>query len=350
MAPTVTRRRRVVIGGYSKADLPQPGGLGLFGNDGDVGWRLLDRLDLVNPTFGVFDPDRRVLYTSHSGQDYLSAVALGDDDGHLRLLGHAPTGSVNPAHLALSPDRRFLVAASFTSGHVSVVGVRDTGQLDDLVEAIPTTGATGPLRAQSGSQPHQVVFGPEGTHVFVPDRGCDRILVYRFDSSSGSLALVAESTARPGAGPRHLLFADAETAWVVNELDNTLASYRWDATAETLSPIAVRSTLPEDYGGESAGGGIAAGRDHRLLYVSNRGHDSVATFASSDDGAAVCIGWTPVGGRTPRFLGVDPATGDLWVTGQDSDRVQRFVPDPVSGLPRFTETVAFGAPACVVFV
>lgn len=341
--------RRVFIGGYSGDHGAEPRGLGLFGKAVDAGWRLLDRLDLANPTFGVFDRERRMLYTSHSGQDFLSAVALGEDDMRLQVLGRAPTGSVNPAHLALSPDRRFLVAASFTSGHVSVVGVRDSGELGDLVQAVSTTGLTGPRPAQTGSQPHQVVFDREGAHVFVPDRGCDRILVYRFDSGSGSLSLASEATARPGAGPRHLLFTDAATAWVVNELDNTLATYRWEAGAETLSQIAVRSTLPRDYVGASAAGGIAASRDGRYLYISNRGHDSVATFALSDGGGAYCAGWTPVEGRTPRFLGVDPETGDLWVTAQDSHRVQRFTVDRASGLPRLEESVAFGAPACVVF-
>lgn len=340
-------RRRIVVGGYSTASDTEPRGLGLFERNG-AGWRMLDRLELTNPTFGVFDRERRVLYTSHSGQDYLSAVAVADDGASLHLLGQAPTGSVNPAHLALSPDKRFLVAASFTSGHVSVLRVQDSGELGELVDAVPTTGTTGPLPAQSGSQPHQVVFSDDGKHIFVPDRGCDRVLVYRFDTSSGALALVSTAPARPAAGPRHLVFTDPVTAWVVNELDNTLAAYHWDADAEILSPLTIRSTLPDDYIGASAGGGIAASRDRRFLYVSNRGHDSIATFAIGRGRQASCVGWTAVGGRTPRFLGIDPETGDLWATAQDSDRVHRFSIGP-SGLPVPAETIAFTAPACVVF-
>lgn len=339
--------RRVFVGGYSGRASAVPQGLGLFRGDRD-GWRLLDGLDLTNPTFGVFDPKREVLYTSHSGQDYLSAVAVRQERTRLEPLNQAPIGSVNPAHLALSPDRRFLVAASFTSGHVSVVRVRESGELGELVAAIPTTGTVGPLRVQSGSQPHQVVFAPGGRHLFVPDRGCDLVRVFRFAAHTGALTELAPAPARPGAGPRHLVFTSTDTAWGVNELDNTLTAYRWDAEAERLAPLSVRPTLPADFFGASAGGGIAAGSDGQLLHVSNRGHDSIATFALGPDGPH-CLGWTPVGGRTPRFLGVDPATGDLWVTAQDSDRVQRFIVDSGSGLPRFAESIDFTAPACVVF-
>lgn len=337
----------VFIGGYSGRESALPQGLGLF--HGDRGhWGLLDRLALTNPTFGVFDPKREVLYTSHSGQDYLTAVAVRQERTRLEPLNQAPTGSVNPAHLALSPDGRFLVAASFTSGHVSVVQVRESGELGELVAAIPTTGDAGPLRVQSGSQPHQVVFAPEGRHLFVPDRGCDRVRVFRFDAHTGALAELAPALARPGAGPRHLVFTSAEAAWGVNELDNTLTAYRWDADAERLSPLWVCTTLPGDHIGASAGGGIATSRNGRQAYVSNRGHDSIATFDLAP-GQASARHWTPVGGRTPRFLGVDPLTGDLWVTAQDSDRVQRFTVDPASGLPRFAESIHFTAPACVVF-
>lgn len=334
---------RVLIGGYSTSEARAPGGLGLFDT---ATRRLLARLDLTNPTFGVLDRERRILYSSHSGQDYVSAVAVAADGTQLRLLGRARTGSVNPAHLALSPDKRFLVAASFTSGHVSVIDVRVSGELGELREAMSTAGSPGPLRSQSGSQPHQVVFDRDGEHVFVPDRGRDRVLVYRFDVKNAALALVFEAVARPASGPRHLVFTDATTAWVVNELDNTLAAYRWNPEAETLSPLTVRSTLPDTVFGPSAAGGIATSADRRYLYVSNRGHDSVTTFAVRD-AEADWVGCTPVG-RTPRFVGTDPETGDLWVAAQGDDRVQRFQIDG-AGLPVLAETIAFAAPACVVF-
>jgi 6-phosphogluconolactonase (cycloisomerase 2 family) len=143
----------------------------------------------------------------------------------------------------------------------------------------------------------------------VPDKGLDRVFVFRFDGVNGHLSPAEPDSVktRPGAGPRHLAFhPKLPIVWVLNELDSTTATYRWDPERGTLTPIQVITTLPTDFTGYSTTAEIVVSPDGRFVYCSNRGHDSVAVYAANADGLLTSIGWQPTQGRVPRFIGRDP--------------------------------------------
>ena len=108
--------------------------------------------------------------------------------------------------------------------------------------------------------------------------------------------------------------------------------------------------LPSTFFGTSSGAAIEISRDGRFLFVSNRGHDSIASFSVSADGLDLTpLGWTPVGGRTPRFIALNPEGTQLWVTAQDSSLVQRFAVNASSGRLTLRASTPFPAPAFVAF-
>ena len=87
----------------------------------------------------------------------------------------------------------------------------------------------------------------------------------------------------PGAGPRHFrIHQNHKWAYVINELDNTLILYDYERGKGTLAPRQVISTLPEDFEGTSFCADIHIPPSGRLLYGSNRGHDSIAVFDISE--------------------------------------------------------------------
>lgn len=315
-------------------------------------WKAVAGLTLASPTYGAYDAGRAILYTSHSGQEHLSAIAIDVPGRSLRLLGTAPTGSVNPVHLALAPNRRFILAAGFTSGHVSVIELASDGALGGLVSANQLAAAAGPLPPQTGCQPHQIVFSADGRHVFVPDRGSDRVHVFRFDPESGALVAREPALVQAGAGPRHLVLHPTltELAYLVNELDSTVAVLHWDVAAERLSSGEAMPTVPTGFRGQNSAAALDISADGRFVYVSNRGHDSVVGYATSASGQRLHrAGWTPVS-RTPRFLGLDPTGAELWVAAQGSHLIQRFDVSPVSGALTHVGSLAFPSPACITFV
>ena len=71
--------------------------------------------------------------------------------------------------------------------------------------------------------------------------------------------------------------------------------------------------------------------DGRFLSGSNRGHDSLVTFAIGDDGTLTLQGWTPTKGHHPRNFGVHPSGKWVLVLNADSDSCVLFACEPETG-------------------
>jgi len=309
--------------------------------------------DLENPSYLALSPDQRFLYSVHGDADHATAFALDRATGFARVLNRAATGGHNGVRQALDPTGKFMVVANYASGSVAVLAIAPDGSLKDQHQLVALPGEPGPHPTeQASSHPHDVVFDPSGRFVLVPDKGLDRVFVLAFDRADGRLAAVPSFVkARPGAGPRHLAFHPARAiVWVLNELDSTVATYRWNAETGTLALVHAVTTLPADFSGASTAAEIAVAPDGRHVYCSNRGHDSVALYAvDAGDGSLAAIGWQPTLGRGPRFIGLDPAGRFLHAANEQSDTVITFRVDADSGrLAPTGQVIAIGSPVAVV--
>jgi 6-phosphogluconolactonase len=129
---------------------------------------------------------------------------------------------------------------------------------------------------------------------------------------------------RPGDGPRHLFFHPTlAVAYVLNELSNTLvvADLRADGSLVERRRV---STLPADFIGHSQAGHLQLSDDGKTLYVSNRGHDSMAVFAVADSGTVNLLQIEPTLGRWPRHFVVLDASRMLLVANQESRNIVAF--------------------------
>lgn len=318
------------------------------------GWTHVQHVgELENPSYLALSPDQRFLYSVHGDGDYATAFALDPATGFAKPLNRGATGGNNGVRQAVDPSGRFLVVANYASGTVAVLAIAPDGSLaDQHLVALPGEGGPDPVE-QASSHPHDVVFDPSGRFVLVPDKGLDRVFAFGFDPASGRLAAEPGCVkTRPGAGPRHLAFHPRlSIAWVLNELDSTITTYRWDVGRATLTPLAVTSTLPADFAGTSTTAEIAVMPDGRHVYASNRGHDSVAIYAAdAENGSLSPIGWQPTQGRGPRFIGLDPVGRFLYAANEQSDTVVTFRLDAGSGrLAPTGEVIANGSPVVIVF-
>jgi 6-phosphogluconolactonase (cycloisomerase 2 family) len=91
------------------------------------------------------------------------------------------------------------------------------------------------------------------------------------------------------------------------------------------------STLPDDFTGYSTAAEIAVKPGG--VYASNRGHDSVAWFKVHPDGTLKVFGWQHTLGKTPRFIGLDPAGRTLYAANEQSDTVVALPIDQFTGKP-----------------
>lgn len=348
------------VGCYTSPDRGGRGeGIGIFRVDPASGeWAEAGLLgDVANPSFLALHPTGDFLYCVHGGNDHsaVSAFARDRDTGALTPLNSQPSGGRNPVHLSFGQTGRVLAVANYTEGTVAGLPVAADGTLGPPGSVLSLTGTTGPHPVEQASpHPHHSPFDPAGRFVVVPDKGLDRLFIFRPEVERGVLVRhEPQSVATAaGAGPRHIAFApSAPYAYVINELDSTVTTYAYDAARGTLDPRQTLSTLPEGHAGENSGAEIAVAPSGRFVYLSNRGHDSIGQFAvGADDGLLTPTTWTPTGGATPRFFGLDPAGAFLAVANQGSDTIVPFRVDPATGaLSPTGQTIASGSPACIVF-
>lgn len=309
--------------------------------------------DLVNPSFLALNRAGDRLYSVHGDRSEVSAFVVDRQSGQLTFLNRQSCEGKNPVHLALDPTERFLVVSNHISGSLAVLDVGSDGALGAVSQLLKLEGPLGPHRVeQPFAKPHFNPFDASGRFVLVPDKGLDRVFVFRFDNGKLYPAEQPFVAAREGAGPRHIaMHPRAPFAYVINELDSTVTTYRFDPDSGALSPVQVLPSLPASYTGNSRASEIEVDRTGRHLYASNRGYDSVAAFRI-DEGTGLLnpIEFTLTGGRTPRFFALTPNQRFVFALNEDSDSIATLAVDPQSGgLSRTGFTVATGSPVCMVF-
>lgn len=339
------------VGGYTTKDRDGRGdGIHVYSVGADAVWTHVQHVTgEENPALFTLRPDGRVLYAVHGALDYVSAFNIDAATGELRLLNRQTCSGSNPVDAAVSADSRFLVVANYATGNIASLPLAEDGSLHMVKRAFFMPGTPGPDPVQqSASHPHAVIFDPTGRFLIVPDKGFDRTFVFRFDD--GAMKLHQAVRARPGAAPRHCIFHPLMPAlYVNNELDSTVTVYRWDdGQTEELEII---GTLPPGWRGSNTTAEIGVAPDGRFLYVSNRGHDSIAIFAVAKSGRLAPAGHVPTGGKRPRFFTLDPAGAILYVANQESDTIVAFAVDKASGmLSRVGPELHVGSPSAISFV
>lgn len=309
--------------------------------------------DLVNPSFLALNRACDRLYTVHGDKSDVSAFSIDKATGKLTFINQQSCEGKNPVHLALDPSERFLVVSNHIGGSLAVLNVGEDGALGSLNQLLKLEGPMGPHRVeQPFSKPHFNPFDHSGNFVLVPDKGLDRVFSFRFDNGKLVPATQPFVTTREGAGPRHLaLHPSAPFAYVVNELDSSVTTYRFDAGNGSLTPLQVLPSLPSSFTGNSRASEIEVDRSGRFLYASNRGYDSVAAF-SIDQGTGLLspVEFMPTDGKTPRFFTLTPNERFLFALNEDSDTIISMAVDPKKGgLSKTGFSVSTGSPVCMVF-
>ncbi len=317
----------------------------------------LDRVQLVdglvNPSFLALNRAGDRLYAIHGDRSEASAFALDRATGYLRFLNQVDFNGKNPVHLALDARERHLVVSSHLTGEVLVVEVLADGRLGAVTHRESLPGEPGPHRKeQPFSKPHFNPLDPSGQWVIVPDKGLDRVFSFRLEG--GRLVPAAQPwlEVREGAGPRNLCFHPTQPwAWVVNELDSTVLACRFDPATGRLQPLQWLPTLPDTFTGNSRAGSIQVDAAGRRLYVSNRGHDSIAVYDIDPATGRLALAQAEAtGGRTPRFFTLGPDGRWLYALNEDSDTIARLAVDPDTGrLSPTSDPLACGSPVCMVF-
>jgi 6-phosphogluconolactonase len=110
------------------------------------------------------------------------------------------------------------------------------------------------------------------------------------------------------------------------------------------------STLPPGFDHPSLAAEVRVDPAGTTVYVSNRGHDSIASFTFSD-GTLDVLTIVPSRGRGPRNFALHPVGDSLVVANQYSNLVSRFAIAPGTGSgTQPDESHEVVEPVCVTFV
>ena len=273
----------------------------------------------------------------------VSAFALTDDG--LAFLNSVPTDGTYPCHVAATAD--WLSVANYSTGSVATFRI-DDGVIGQRVDFAQHTGAgPNPIR-QKSAHAHQTYLATD-RDMLVPDLGNDRLHWYRIDAAGAFVGEPGVTQLAAGAGPRHVEgHPTLPILYVINELGNTIDVLERDADSP-MRILQTVSTLPGGFDGTSTTSEIAVSGDGRFVYGSNRGHDSIVSFAVDDAGRLSEPEYVSTRGEHPRFFTLDPGGGWLLAANQNSDNVVVFALD--GGRPRdaVCET-SVPRPVCLHFV
>jgi 6-phosphogluconolactonase len=329
-------------------------------------------VETPDPSFVAIHPNGKFVYAvNESGkQSAVSAFSLDAHSGKLTLLNQLPALGEDPCYITFDKTGKYVFVANYTSGNIVVFPVLAHGKLGEHTALLTDAGVVGPNKErQDGPHAHWTGLSASNRFAYVADLGLDRVFIYNFDAAKGTLARgeapssnteansaepsdAFSATLSPGTGPRHVAFSpNGKFMYVLGELQSTVTVFASDAR-ETYRQIQSISALPEGFSGRNDAAEIALHPSGRWLYISNRGHDTIAAFAvDSEKGILRKTGDFPTGGKEPRHFAIDPTGQFLLAENQHSNSIVVFSIDSSTGaLTQVSKTDGVPSPVCLVFL
>ena len=300
---------------------------------------------LNHPEYLVFNKKADILYTvaqvdSLEGQKNALLSYQVATNGELNLIDVYQTHTKYLTHLSLSKDEKTLATVSFRGQDVMLFEVIN-GKFSKLDQVKHGKGSEVKMPRQADSHPHSAFFDENDQRLFVPDLGMDKVVVYNI--ANNSLDSLTSVAFEPGGGPRHFSYQNT-TGYTNNEMTSTIAAF--DLEDYTAYPSV--SSLPKDYKGKNSTAQIIATKNN--LYVSNRGHNSIAVFNIKNKTPEL-IQHITTRGRTPRNFSIDKSESILVVGNKKSDNVIIYTIDKTTGMLTDTGLTAnIPNPACIAIV
>lgn len=308
-----------------------------------------------SPSFLTVHPNKRYLYAvNEKDTGMVTAFSIDAKTGKLTQINEQPSHGAGPCHVAVDETGKTVMVANYNAGSIAAYPVQRDGSLGAATTKIQHEGSSADPRRQKGPHAHYITPDPSNRYALVCDLGLDKVLVYRLNAAKGLLTRNDPpfGVVKPASGPRHLAFhPKAPFVYVNNEMNSTLTVFKWDKARGALEELQTVSTLKGEVKGNSTAE-IEVHPSGKFVYVSNRGHDSIACYSiDAKTGRVSFIEHQSSGGKTPRNFAIEPKGEFLLSENQGSDSVVVFRIDGGTGrLMPTGEKAEVGSPVCARFV
>jgi 6-phosphogluconolactonase len=322
--------------------------------------------EVTNPSFLAVHPTNKFLYAVGEVSNIdgkkaggVHAFALDTKTGALTKINDKDSGGAGPCHVTVDKTGKCVIVANYGGGSCGSLPVNDDGSLGDMTSFHQHQGKSVNPARQQGPHAHSANIDANNRYAVVADLGLDQLLVFKLDPSAAKLTPndPRHFATPPGSGPRHFAFhPNGKFAYACGELDMSVIALKYDAEKGSFTQVNVAPTIPADtpeaVRKKSSTAEVLVHPSGKFVFVSNRGHNTIATFKVNDQTGAVAPGAHLTGDiKTPRNFNFDPTGRWVLVANQDGDSVVVFEWDNFGENGKQTQTkVEVGRPVCVKFV
>jgi 6-phosphogluconolactonase len=283
-----------------------------------------------SPSALTTNPSGDVIYGSLRNSNEIASFSVDSFTGGLTPIGKISV-EASPTYLCTDRRGKFLLAAYYQGRHIGVYQI----QADNSLTEMPVQW----LETDIGA--HSINIDRSNQYAFVPhiariqdnvlgpppeDLGPNVIFQFKFDQDNGRLTPNTPLKLEPDGflGPRHYCYHPSlNIVYFSNEQGCSVSSYELDSASGTLSPLQTISTLPEGFDGRNTCSQIQITSAGNLLYVPNRGHNSMAGFTIDSSGYLVSVGQIP-SEAVPSAFSLDTTGNFLFAAGSASDRLAAY--------------------------
>ena len=186
-------------------------------------------------------PNQKLLYAAIRSDPFrVITYAIDPTTGALTQKATAPLPDSMP-YVSVDRTGRFLFTASYGGDKIAVSPISKNGLVEAAAIQVIATGRNA----------HAILADRTNKFVYVPNLGANQVLQFLFDAKTGKLTAndPAAVMARPGNGPRHLVFArDNRHVYVLNELTGNIAQFAIDQKKGTLREVDSVGSVPKESG------------------------------------------------------------------------------------------------------
>lgn len=385
------------IFGFSK----QSGGIHLFEQDTNNG-SLIHVADYRQDlTIGYFciSPDKKFLYAINeirqepgfgSPGGTVHAFSIDPASGKLSYINGIPTAGVFPCYMTIDRNGKYLFIANyggegdfftvhseidntgsyrlvkhFDESSVVVVKINNEGSLNEVCALYPQMGKPSKKNAwlQSSPHAHSINISQSNKLLLITDRGCDKLLMYGFNSENGLLEIFSENNVSGGGGPRNSVFhPKLPCFYVLHEIIPIVSSYAFNEKTGCFSEInTVPTILPDDMPKEDTQdffsyphpADIQIHPSGEYLYITNRGNNKIKNTIgifriNHDDGSLSYIDLIDSNGISPRTCCFDTDGKYFYVGNQMSNNLTVYLVNMENGkLKVINHITSIDRPVCI---
>lgn len=304
--------------------------------------------NVANPSFLAVNRRGDRLYAVRETASGAVVAFSMEADGTVAALNSRLTNGSAPCYVSLDDSERWLYVANYMSGSVCLFPIEADGRVGPLADIHAHVGSGAVAARQDVAHTHTVRSEPWRQRQLVTDLGTDQIWTYSTDKQTGKLVPIQTLATPPGSGPRHLEFHPfLPVVYVTYELDAAIGVLRYDEATGSLRHQQKCSTLPKGFQGDNTTADLHISMNGQYLYVSNRGHDSVAIFQVGMQGDLSACGHESTAGRNPRNFALAPGGAWMLVANQSSNSVV-VMKIGADGRPQYTgESARVAQPVCI---